>query len=81
MIVSVHEAKANMSKLIRLLESGQEKEIIVCRRGKPVLRWSKIASSTGNPRRFGTLKGKFPESDPPSFFELDEEIAAEFEER
>jgi len=79
MVVNVYEAKTNMSKLMRLLESGQEKEIIVCNRGTPVLRWVPISNQTANPRRFGILKGRYPESDPQSFFELDEEIAKEFE--
>ena len=79
MVVNVYEAKTNMSKLMRLLETGQEKEIIVCNRGTPVLRWVPINSPSANPRPFGILKGKYPESDPKLFFELDDEIAEEFE--
>ena len=79
MVVNVYEAKTNMSKLMHLVESGQEKEIIVCNRGNPVLRWVPIAASSQNPRPFGILKGKYPKSDLGSFFELDEEIAKEFE--
>ena len=79
MVVNVYEAKTNMSKLMRLLESGQEKEIIVCNRGTPVLRWVPITSEASSPRPFGMLKGKYPKSDPRLFFELDEEIALEFE--
>lgn len=79
MVVNVYEAKTNMSKLMRLLESGQEKEIIVCNRGTPVLRWVRINNALPETRPFGVLKGKYPRVDPASFFELDEEIASEFE--
>ena len=79
MVVNIYEAKTNMSKLMHLLESGQEKEIIVCNRGTPVLRWVPIANSSANPRPFGILKGKYPTSNPDTFFELDEEIAHELE--
>ena len=79
MIVNINEAKANMSKLMHLLQTGQEKEIIVCRRGTPVVRWVSATNSPANPRRFGILNGKYPETDPQSFFELDEEIAKDFE--
>ena len=79
MIVNIYEAKTNMSKLMHLLESGQEKEIIVCNRGKPVLRWTPITASEMKPRPFGILKNKYPNIDSYDFFALDEEIAAEFE--
>ena len=79
MVVNVYEAKTNMSKLMHLLETGQEKEIIVCNRGTPVLRWVPISNASASPRRFGLLKGKYPKADPQSFFDLDEEIAEEFE--
>ena len=79
MVVNIYEAKTNMSKLMHLLETGQEKEIIVCNRGTPVLRWVPITNPSDNPRRFGILKGKYPETEAQQFFELDEEIATEFE--
>ena len=79
MVVNVYEAKTNMSKLMHLLETGQEKEIIVCNRGNPVLRWVPIVNASSSARPLGLLKGKYPKSDPQSFFELDEEIASEFE--
>ncbi len=79
MVVNVYEAKTNMSKLMRLLESGEEKEIIVCNRGTPILRWVPFANPVASPRPFGILKGKYPASNPQTFFELDGEIASEFE--
>ena len=75
MYVNITEAKNNISKLMRLLEIGQEKEIIICKRGTPIMRWMPIA----NTRPFGVPKGKYPKSDPNLFFALDEEIAREFE--
>ena len=77
MVVSISEAKANMSKLMRLLETGQEKEIIVCKRGTPVFRWELI-SEDEEPRPFGIYKDKYPKASGTDFFALDEEIAAEF---
>ncbi len=77
MIVSISEAKANMSKLMRLLESGQEKEIVVCKRGTPVFRWELI-SEAEEPRPFGIYKDKYPNVSEGDFFALDEEIASEF---
>jgi len=78
MIVSISEAKANMSKLMRLLESGQEKEIIVCHRGTPVFRWLPISAASEEPRPFGIYKDKYPNVSEGDFFALDEEIASEF---
>lgn len=79
MVVNVYEAKTNMSKLMHLLESGQEKEIVVCNRGTPVLRWVPIENTPAIPRRFGILQGKYPKTNPQLFFDLDEEIAKDFE--
>lgn len=79
MVVNIYEAKTNMSKLMRLLESGEEKEIIVCNRGIPVLRWVPINKESQSRRKFGILKDKYPVSEPSLFFSLDEEIAVELE--
>ena len=77
MTVNIYEAKTNMSRLTKLLESGQEKEIIVCNRGKPVLRWTAVFEEPKQARPFGILKDKYRPSDA-DFFALDEEIASEF---
>ena len=79
MVVNVYEAKTNMSKLMHLLESGQEKEIIVCNRGTPVLRWTAINEKPAFTRPFGVLKDQYPNADEVDFFALDEEIATELE--
>ena len=46
MIVNMHEAKTNLSKLITLLEEGQE--IIIAKAGNPV---AKLVSYTKKPKR------------------------------
>ena len=74
MTINVTKAKTNLSKLIKLLESGQEREIIVCKWGKPILRWTLFSETT---RPFGMLKNEYPQNDS-DFFSLDGEIASEF---
>lgn len=78
MVVNIYEAKTNMSKLMHLLETGEEKEIIVCNRGTPILRWVPIVAEQKKSRPFGVWKGKFPQTKEEDFFALDEEIASEF---
>ena len=36
MMVNMLEAKTNLSKLIKKLETGEEDKIVLCRDGKPV---------------------------------------------
>ena len=79
MLVNITDAKNNMAELMRLLETGEEKEIIVCKHGKPMVRWMPFAPAEEEPRPFGLLKEKYPDVDPNHFFDLDEEIALEFE--
>lgn len=79
MVVNVYEAKTNMSKLMHLLQSGQEKEIIVCNRGTPVFRWVPVSGVNKESRPFGIYKNKYPKTSDGDFFALDEEIASEFE--
>ena len=78
MVVNIYEAKTNMSKLMHLLETGEEKEISVCNRGKPILRWVPFQGEEKATRPFGIYKGKYPQNTS-DFFELDQEIAEEFE--
>lgn len=53
--VGVHEAKTQLSKLLRLVDSGQEVEIM--RNGAPVARLVPVGSAA--PRRFGTERHRF----------------------
>ena len=73
MQVSVREAKADLSKLIRLVESKRESEVRIARNGRPVV---KIVLINPVPvsKRIGVAEGKFVVPD-----DLDagsEEIAA-----
>ena len=53
--VGVHEAKTQLSRLLRLVDAGQEVEIM--RNGAPVARL--IPASSGGKRGFGTDRGRF----------------------
>ncbi len=74
--VNIFQAKTNLSKLIEQVETGQEKEIIIARNGRPVARIAPLEAKQ-NPVRLGLAKGRFaaPEEDA----ELDRQIAAMFE--
>jgi prevent-host-death family protein len=54
--VTIHEAKTNLSRLIRKAEEGEE--IIIARGSEPVARLTPLAGPTGR-RQPGSLKGKF----------------------
>ncbi len=72
--VGVHEAKTQLSKLLRLVDAGQEVEIL--RNGAPVARLVPVGTAAS--RRFGTDRGRFvvPEDfDAP----LPEEVLRTFE--
>lgn len=56
--VNILEAKTDLSKLIRLLESKREDYITVARNGKPVARITLI-NETPASKRIGVRKGKF----------------------
>ncbi len=53
--VGVHEAKTQLSRLLRLVDSGQEVEIL--RNGEPVARL--VPAGMQAPRRFGVDRGRF----------------------
>ena len=57
MQVNILEAKTELSKLIRLVESGKEESVIIARYGKPVV---KLTPYTEVPvsKRIGVAKGK-----------------------
>ncbi len=73
--VNIFQAKTNLSKLVELVETGQEKEIIIARNGRPVVRIAPLEAKP-NRVRLGLAKGMFevPEEDP----ELDRQIAEMF---
>ena len=70
--VNILEAKTELSKLIRLLESKREDSITVARNGKPVVKMTLI-NEVPVSKRIGVAKGKFNISD--DFDADDREIA------
>ena len=62
----MHEAKTQLSRLVRLVEEGGD--VLITRAGKPVARLVRIGA-TPLPRRPGSLKGVLrvdADADPPS---------------
>lgn len=59
--INILEAKTSFSKLIAAVESGEEKEIVIARNGKPVARL--VPMPAGLPLRLGLLEGKFKAPD------------------
>jgi prevent-host-death family protein len=73
--VNIFEAKTNLSKLIELVEQGED--VIIARAGKPVARLTKIEAAK-KPIRYGLLKGKIHIAD--DFDDpLPEDVLIEFE--
>ena len=73
MTVNIHEAKTNLSKLIALLEKGED--IIIAKAGNPV---AKLISYRSSSRRTpNLLKGKVDYSE--DFEKSNKEIEALFE--
>jgi len=77
--VTVHEAKTNLSELLRRVEAGEE--IIIARGDTPVAILKDYRSEDIARRRkaaFGCLAGKFPEIPDSAFFDPlpDDELAA-----
>lgn len=54
LIVNVHEAKTQLSRLLAQAEAGEE--VVIARRGEPVARL--VACKPKGKRRFGAMKGK-----------------------
>ena len=71
--VNVHEAKTNLSKLLKLVSEGETVQI--CNRNEPVANITSVAPSPKGQRPFGLAKGEVIIHD--SFFEpMDEEELA-----
>jgi prevent-host-death family protein len=73
--VNIFEAKTQLSKLIAMVENGEE--VVIARAGKPVVRLTKLKQEK-KPIIFGLLEGKIHVADD---FDapLPPEILAEFE--
>jgi len=55
MIVNIHAAKTNLSKLIERAEAGEE--VVIARNGKPAVRLTPVADSA---REQGVSEGAMP---------------------
>ena len=64
-VVTIHQAKTNLSKLIAAVERGEE--VVIARRDKVVARIVAADSEEKPKRRFGALKGVISFDD--SFFD------------
>jgi prevent-host-death family protein len=62
--VTVHQAKTNLSKLLKLVEAGED--VIISRGNKEVARLTGFNPPTAKSRGYGAWKGKF--EIPDSFF-------------
>lgn len=73
MIVTVHQAKTQLSKLIAQALEGEE--IVIARGKEPAVRLTPVNAQPRKPRVFGALKGKIAFSE--SFFDPlpDDELA------
>jgi prevent-host-death family protein len=57
--VSLFEAKTNLSKIVESLIDGTEQEIVISRRGKPVVRLTPMNDRTDTTKRIGIAKNRF----------------------
>jgi prevent-host-death family protein len=62
--VTIHQAKTNLSKLLKLVEAGED--VIISRGNKEVARLTGINPGPVKSRGYGAWKGKF--NIPDSFF-------------
>ena len=73
--VNMHDAKSNLSSLVRQVREGSEREIIICLSGQPV---AKLVPVAGDPRRqLGVDRGRITIA--PDFDAVNSEITALFE--
>ena len=75
MQVNILEAKTELSKLVRLNETGKEEQIIIARYGKPVVKMT-LCNDAPTSRRIGVAKGKL--KSPDDLDHYNEEIAEQF---
>ena len=75
MWINVQIAKTDFSKLIQLLETGQEESIIVTKNEKPIVIMTPYPKKPFT-NRIGIAKGKF--HDPENFDKYDDDIASLF---
>ena len=62
LIVNVHEAKTQLSRLLQAVEAGEE--VVIARAGQPVVKLVSVVPAVPR-RRFGMLAGRY--TVPPDF--------------
>ena len=70
---NIYEAKTHLSKLVELIEQGEQ--VIIARNGKPVAEL--VPPKIKQKIKFGVAKGEF-EWDPETFDDIDPEIQEMF---
>lgn len=75
MQVNILEAKTNLSNLVRMVETGQEEQIIIARYGKPVVKMVQY-NDVPVSKRIGVAKGKL--KSPEDLDKYNDEIAEMF---
>ena len=55
-LVNVHQAKTQLSKLLRRVEAGED--VLIGRAGEPVARLTRITPADTAPRPLGTWRGR-----------------------
>ncbi len=74
--INLHEAKANLSRYLTMVEEGET--ILVCRRNVPVAELRAVSRPAADPRPIGLASEEFEV--PESFFEpIPEELVEAFE--
>lgn len=68
------EAKTNLTKIIRLLETNQEEEFIICRNGEPCAKLVPF-SINNKKRKVGRCNGKYKVPSWEEWKKLDEETS------
>lgn len=74
--VNMLEAKTDLSKLVKMLETKQESVIYLARNGKPIVQMTLIPQKSAA-KRIGIAEGKFKVPD--AFDQWDHEVEAMFE--
>jgi prevent-host-death family protein len=59
-VVNMLDAKTSLSELVEAVESGDEREIIIARNGRPAARLVAINEAPKAVQPLGFLDGKFP---------------------
>ncbi|MFI5003985.1 MAG: type II toxin-antitoxin system Phd/YefM family antitoxin [Solirubrobacterales bacterium] len=73
--VGMHEAKTTLSRLVDAAQSGEE--VVITRRGEPVVKLQPVAPAKPRISLYGSLKGQIKMAD--DFDELPEDILKAFE--